>query len=66
MKKVTKEAMKEFVDDLFKSVGTPDFGKGKVYYKEGNLILSTKPLTAPIYILMSVRWNCSTDQLKMR
>lgn len=50
MKKVTKEAMKEFVDDLFKSVGTPDFGKGKVYYKEGNLILSTKPLTAPIYI----------------
>lgn len=50
MKKVTKEAMKEFVDDLFKSVGTPDFGKGKVYYKEGTLILSTKPLTAPVYI----------------
>jgi hypothetical protein len=37
MKKVTNENMKLLVDALYKSVGTDEFGKGKIYYQDGSL-----------------------------
>lgn len=42
--------MKEVSDALLKSVGTEDFGKGKIYYKDGTIKLSIKPLSNTLYV----------------
>lgn len=50
VRKITQENMKEVADSLLKSVGTEDFGKGKIYYKDGTIKLSTKQLSNTLYV----------------
>lgn len=50
MKKVTQENIKELATDLLDSVGKESFMKGKIYYKEGQVKLSVKPLDAELYV----------------
>lgn len=50
MKKVTQENIKELATDLLASVGKESFMKGKIYYKDGQVKLSVKPLDAELYV----------------
>lgn len=50
MRKVTQENINELATELINSVGTQDFKKGLIYYKEGKVKLSVKPLTAELYL----------------
>lgn len=50
MKKVTQENIKELATNLLDSVGKQSFNQGKIYYKDGYVKLSIKPLDAELYV----------------
>lgn len=50
MRKITNENMKQLASDLLQTVGTEDFKVAKIYYKNGEVELSTTPISDQLYV----------------
>lgn len=50
MRKITNENMKQLASDLLQTVGTEEFKVAKIYYKNGEVELSTTPISDQLYV----------------
>lgn len=50
MRKITNENMKQLATDLLQTVGTEEFKVAKIYYKNGEVELSTTPISDQLYV----------------